>query len=142
MLPLNEATSPLMYPFLGVPFDCITRVAIVIPLHIMLIKCKLLECYNYNNNMPNHCEKHKKYNNVVFILIRGGLIFKIQLEKGSKGEQKNDNKRKCMKAYEGLKPFGWTFLVSMALQIISWPSKIQYFTNNSRPNNHYKMFYH
>jgi hypothetical protein len=86
--------------------------------------------------MPNHREKHKKYNNVVFILIRGGFIFKIQLEKGSKGEQKNDNKRKCMKAYEGLKPFGWTFLVSMALQIISWPSKIQYFTNNSRRNNH------
>jgi hypothetical protein len=29
----------------------------------------------------------------------------VQLEKESKGEKKNDNKRKCMKAYEGLKPF-------------------------------------
>ncbi len=67
--------------------------------------------------MPNHHEKHKKYDNVVFMLIHGGLIFKIQLEKGSKVEKKNDNKRKCMKAYEGLKPFGWTFLVSMALQM-------------------------
>jgi hypothetical protein len=38
------------------------------------------------------------------------------LRKGSEGEKKNDNKRKCMKAYEELKPFGWT-LVSMALHM-------------------------
>jgi hypothetical protein len=34
--------------------------------------------------MPNHREKHKKYNNVVFMLIHGGLIFKFNLRNEAK----------------------------------------------------------
>jgi hypothetical protein len=44
----------------------------------MLIKCKLLQWHNYNNNnMSNHHEKQKSYKNLVSMLIHDGLSFTV-----------------------------------------------------------------
>ncbi len=37
--------------------------------------------------------KHKNYKNFMSMLIHGGLILKVQLEKGGKDEKKNDIKK-------------------------------------------------
>jgi hypothetical protein len=57
---------------------------------IMLIKCKLLQCHNYNNNISNRHEKHKNYKNLVSMFIQGDMPFRVALERGSKAEKKND----------------------------------------------------
>jgi len=43
----------------------------------MLMKCKLLQCQNYNNNMLNPYEKHKNNKNIVSMLIHDGLQFRV-----------------------------------------------------------------
>ncbi len=68
------------------------------------MKCKLLQCHNYNNNISNCRKKHKNYKNLVSMFIDGGIPFRVQLEKGCKAEQKNDIKKELkMKPYEALK---------------------------------------
>jgi hypothetical protein len=44
---------------------------------IILLRCKLLQCHNYNNNMSNCYEKRKSYKNLLSMLIHGGLTLKV-----------------------------------------------------------------
>jgi hypothetical protein len=48
---------------------------------IMLMKCKLLHCHKYNNNMLNRHEKHKSYKILVSIFVHGAMLLGFNLIK-------------------------------------------------------------
>lgn len=55
------------------------------------MKCKFLQCYNYNNNMPNHDEKQNNYKNVLHICSCSCMV--VNLEKKT---TKKNNEQESM----------------------------------------------
>lgn len=54
------------------------------------MKCKFLQCYNYNNNMPNHDEKQNSYKNVLQ-LCSCMVVWFLKFNPKKNNEQKRMN---------------------------------------------------